>query len=127
VDVRYRRQAREDLEQATDWYAAEGGFELVDRFVRDLERTIAVIAQMPHAGIRDLEVRTGIQGLRARRCRVFPYLVMWIVGSDHVDVVRVLHEHRDLERPLVTTDVWSDPSAEQLLADTRAAIAEDPR
>jgi toxin ParE1/3/4 len=91
-----REAARQDVEAAVDFYAAEAGEAVALGFVDALERAFRLIRRHPAAGSPRHGLELDLPGLRARGLRRFPYLVFYVDRPDQVDVWRVLHAQRDL-------------------------------
>lgn len=94
--VRRRRQARLDVEEAASHYAAEGDETLVESFVSDFDRAIAHIANHPASGSPRYANIPGLPDLRVWPLTRFPYLLFYIERDDHIDLLRVLHNKRDV-------------------------------
>jgi toxin ParE1/3/4 len=91
-----REIARQDIEAAIDFYAAEAGESVALGFVDALEAAVRLIRRHPAAGSPRYGVELDLPGLRTRALRGFPYLVCYLDAADHVDVWRVMHAHRDI-------------------------------
>ena len=83
-------------------HAEDAGIEIADRFLQAVERTLSVLATQPEGGSLFFTRNAEIQGMRR-----FPVsggfekiLRFYFPLSDGVDLVRVVHGHRDLERLL---------------------------
>lgn len=85
--VSFHPAALAEVEDAEAWYAAER-VELGDAFVADLEATVARIASNP------LAVAERWPGVRQAQLRRFPYLVVFRLRRECVEVVAVAHGHR---------------------------------
>ncbi|MDB5454943.1 MAG: plasmid stabilization protein [Caulobacter sp.] len=91
-----RRQARRDVEDATDYYAREAGERVALAFIDALESAYGAIARQPAAGSPRFAHELNLPGLRSRALKRFPYLVFYVDREDHVDVWRVLHAQQDI-------------------------------
>jgi toxin ParE1/3/4 len=91
-----RRRARQDVEEAVDYYRVESGAALATRFVAAFETTTRAIGRHPAAGSPRYAHELNRPGLRTRLLRRFPYLVFYVERDDHIDVWRVLHAKRDI-------------------------------
>lgn len=91
-----RERALQDIGEAVDYYAADAGAEIAERFVEALESVLRAIASQPAAGSPRYAHELGMRGLRCRRLGRFPYLVFYIERGDHIDIWRVIHAHRDI-------------------------------
>ncbi len=103
ADVRvFRRPAADaDIDAAARWIPTETGREAAGRFLDDLRDTIHRLGRFPDAGSDQLGARLGVPGLRTVRLASHPYLMIYLRFDDRVDVVRVLHGHRDLDGVLL--------------------------
>ncbi len=91
-----RQLAIDDVEQAIDWYLAEGAADAALGFIEELERAYDHIARHPATGSSRYESELGLPGLRVWPVSRFPYLAFYVERGDHVDVWRVLHAERDV-------------------------------
>ena len=88
LPVRFLPEAREEFDQATDWYAACGtalGLDFVAR-VRDVIRRLAANPKM-HAVVHG-DVRKAVVSR-------FPYVVLYREDAGELIVVSVFHTSRD--------------------------------
>jgi toxin ParE1/3/4 len=71
-----------------------------DRFVAELDRTFELLATMPRLGtVRRVSGR--LKGLRSwPLTSVGPYVIFYIPRSDGIDVIRIIHGARDVDRKL---------------------------
>jgi toxin ParE1/3/4 len=91
-----REIARQDVEAAVDFYAAEAGEGAALGFVDALQRAFRTIGRHPAAGSPRYGVELELPGLRTQGLRRFPYLIFYVDRPDEVDVWRVLHAHADI-------------------------------
>ena len=68
------------------------------QFLRELEDALAGIAQRPAIG--SPKYARLLKGLRFWRLRRFRYLVFYLQRPSYVDIIRVLHEARDIPAAL---------------------------
>ena len=85
--LRYRGVARRDIDEARDWYGSHSP-ELESRFAAELDATLSTLLAHPRAFP---VVRAQV---RRAALPVFPYLVYYLLESDAVVVLRVLHGKR---------------------------------
>ena len=91
-----RERARRDLEEAADYYFADGGEALELRFIDAIEHTLNLIADRPAIGsLRYAHVlqRSDLRCFPAKR---FKYLVFYIELPDRIDVLRILLGRRGI-------------------------------
>ncbi len=91
-----RPRARQDLRKITAHYRKEGGSSLALRWTEALEEALRQLADFPGIGSPSPAATTGIEGLRSLVVSRFPYLIFYIEHVAQVDVLRVLHERRDV-------------------------------
>ena len=85
---RFSLEARQDLFDAAQWYLAEGGQTLAERFEVDLNRALRLLAWMPRLG------RPRRHGVRTWPLTSFPYLLAYRVQDDVLSVIAVAHQSR---------------------------------
>lgn len=100
VPVLPRELATEDLRQAAAWYAAEADGAIARRFIDAAEQAFTRIGRQPALGSPRYAVELDWPGLRTHPLDGFPYLIFYVDQTDHLDVLRVLHTHRDLPTSL---------------------------
>jgi plasmid stabilization system protein ParE len=91
VEVRFRREAEEDLEEAALWYESQRpglGQQFLDEVVKALE----TIAEMP------LERCVIYRNTRRAWMRRFPFGIFYQVEADGVIVVAIIHGSRHPRR-----------------------------
>jgi toxin ParE1/3/4 len=91
--VRFRPRADRDLDLAIAYLLDESPA-AAQQFVRELEAAMSTIARRPAIG--SLRYAHLLTGLRFWRLRRFPYLVFYLQRPPYLDVIRVLHEARDI-------------------------------
>lgn len=101
--VQLRALADADIDAALAWYTAEAPHAAA-RFLQMLESTIKRIGASPNLGSALYAVELQMPGLRHRKLPKFPYLVFYFENEAAIDIVRVLHAHRDLPSDLAASD-----------------------
>ncbi len=98
-----REAAKRDMVQQWVWYAETAGVEVADRFLEAANSTMELLAAQPESGKLFQARKRSLQGMRW-----FPIsdgfeniLLFYFPLEDGVDVVRVVHGSRDLERLVV--------------------------
>ena len=95
-----RQLATEDLREAAAWYAAEVDRNTARRFIDAVEQAFALMGSQPGLGSPRFAVELDWPGLRNHQLERFPYLIFYVDQADHLDVLRVLHAHRDIPTSL---------------------------
>jgi toxin ParE1/3/4 len=103
--VRPRAQARQDVDEAIDWYAREAGERAALGFIDALEAAYDAIGRHPEAGSPRYAHALNLPGLRGHLLARYPYLVFYVEQDDHIDIWRVLHAQRDIP-------AWIQPGGE---------------
>jgi toxin ParE1/3/4 len=100
-----REAAKRDLIQQWVWYAEHGGVALADRFLSAAEDTLKLLAAQPEIGAPLSLPRLELSGLR--RASVSggfeKILIFYLCLPEGIDLVRVIHGSRDLERVINET------------------------
>ena len=94
-----RAAADGDIGEAVDYYAVES-VATADRFIDELKRNVDLIGKTPRIGSPRYSHELSIAGLRFQKLGKFPYLMFYVEHEDYIDVLRVLHEHRDMPSQL---------------------------
>ncbi|CAG2136226.1 hypothetical protein LMG31506_01631 [Cupriavidus yeoncheonensis] len=98
--LKLRPAARSDAYAAQDWYddAAPG---LGEAFTDELLGVLAFLAANPSVGSRRYAHFLPDESLRVWPLSRFPFLVFYRVSSKVLDIVRILHERRDIIASLI--------------------------
>lgn len=88
MKVEFRPEARQELVDAAQWYAAEGGANVAVQFSWALERALQLIGEMPQLG------SAYGRHLRAWPLKRFPYTLVYRVQGEVLTVVAVAHQSR---------------------------------
>jgi toxin ParE1/3/4 len=91
-----RELANRDVDEAIEHYLSEDAAEAALGFIDALERAYTHISRHPSSGSPRYAHELNLPGLRSWPLTRYPYLVFYMEQSDHVDVWRVLHSHRDI-------------------------------
>ena len=94
--VRPRRSAIDDVERAIDYYLGEGSIDAASGFVDALEGAYSEIGRHPSIGSQRYAVELNLPELRHWALTKYPCLVFYVDRADHIDVWRVLHQHRNI-------------------------------
>jgi toxin ParE1/3/4 len=91
-------QAANDLIDIAS-YIAEDNLDAAERFLDAAEEAFALLASMPSMGRAVIFQSPAAQGIRVWRIQGFPrYLIFYRAVAHGIEIVRVLHAARDIER-----------------------------
>ncbi len=95
-----REAAKRDLIAQWVWYAENAGIEVADRFLQAAEDTLHQLANQPESGALLFVRKPELQGIRRIPVsRPFEAMLLFYFPlQEGVDLVRVVHGRRDLER-----------------------------
>jgi toxin ParE1/3/4 len=100
---RVRPAADRDLDGQADYLATQASLETALRFYDAAGATFEQIARMPGIGERWQSPDPRLAELRVWRIQGFPHhLVFYRPADDGIEIVRVLHGARDIDRVLET-------------------------
>jgi toxin ParE1/3/4 len=91
-----RGLACRDVDDAIGHYLNEVTAEAALGFIGALEQAYGYVSRHPRAGSTRYAHELNLPGLRSWPLPHYPYLVFYVERSDHIDVWRVLHGHRDI-------------------------------
>lgn len=98
--VRLRELAATDLEGASAYYRQQVGDQTALEFIDAVQRGIQRVSRSPNLGSLHFAYELGIPDLRAWPLQHFPYVVLYVVTDDEIDVWRILHTRRDVPATL---------------------------
>lgn len=98
--LRLRPAARGDANAAQDWYD-DAAPRLGEAFTDELLSVLAFLVEHPSVGSRRYAHLLPDESLRVWSLDRFPFLVFYRVDGDMLDVLRILHERRDLVASLI--------------------------
>jgi toxin ParE1/3/4 len=91
-----RPAAQRDLAEAAAYLVTEGGSALSHRFLDELEAAFRRLCSFPHLGKRWPTTNRELTGIRRWPLAHFPYSVFYLPTETTIEIVRVLHNSRDL-------------------------------
>lgn len=91
-----RALAQADIVRAFDHYLAEASVDIASALVLEIDASLLAIARFPGAGSPRYASPLSIDNLRFVMVERFPYLIFYIDREDCIEVIRVLHQHRDM-------------------------------
>ena len=97
----WRDAAEQEYFAIVAWYAEASGPTLASRFVDAVDETSALILAYPHAGSQRFDISPQGSTLLFRRTGRFPYLLFYLLHEDRIEIVRLLHERRDIPQILI--------------------------
>ncbi len=99
-----REAAEDDILRQVERYAAQRLPKIAHRFHDAILAAFDALDTMPEAGPPHPAANTALVGLRRWPVKGFDeYWIYYLVQSDTLDIVRVLHSKRDVERILSRT------------------------
>ena len=90
-----RERADRDLDEAIAYYAKEAPH-VVDDLIDAFETAYNAISDAPRSGSLRYGTSLDIPGLRFTLIEQFPYAIFYIEHTHYIDVIRVLHQRRDI-------------------------------
>lgn len=93
-----RALARLDTEDAVSYYRHENASQAALGFVGALQLAYTHIGRYPASGSSRHAHELGLPGLLCWPLKHYPYQVFYVEQAAHVEVLRVLHEMRDITR-----------------------------
>jgi toxin ParE1/3/4 len=95
-----RPKARRDIREIAGYIAADN-LDASDRFIDEVYSAFHLLAGMPDMGSARRFRREGLTGLRVWRVPHFKkYLILYRPRPDSIEIIRVLHGARNVERLL---------------------------
>ncbi|HEY6326437.1 MAG TPA: type II toxin-antitoxin system RelE/ParE family toxin [Candidatus Cybelea sp.] len=94
----YQELAQRDLVQIWLICTENAGLATADKLIDRIKGALArTVTQFPESGRRRIEL-----GADVRSVVVLPYVIFYRVARSRVEVLRVIHGHRDIKPPLVS-------------------------
>jgi toxin ParE1/3/4 len=91
-----RALAQQDTDEAIDYYLRENAPQAAYGFIDALEKAYTHIGRHPASGSPRFAHELEIAGLLGWQLKRYPYVVFYFERSEHIDVLRVLHDSRDI-------------------------------
>jgi toxin ParE1/3/4 len=98
--LRVRSRANRDIQATVDRYREEGSPKVALGSVDALEHAFGRIRRNPMGGSPRYAQELDIPGLRHRLLKRHPYLIFYVAHEHTVDILRVVHAHRDIPASL---------------------------
>lgn len=99
-----RALARQDIQSAIDYYLSEASEQAALGLIDELEKVFEQLGRHPEIGSSRYAHELDLPGLRSWVLKRYPYLVLYVVRPEHIDVWRVLHEMRDIPNWMSAND-----------------------
>jgi toxin ParE1/3/4 len=91
-DIVWSADAERDIDGIWDYLAAEASTRVADEAVRDLFRTCDRLVDHAFLGRPRNELIPGLRSILSH-----PHIIFYRVTGSNIEVVRVLHQRRDIE------------------------------
>jgi toxin ParE1/3/4 len=99
-----RERANQDVQHAIGYYLDEGATQAASDLIDALQVAYRPVGLHPGIGSPRYGYELDIPGLRGKALERFPYMVLYVERTGHIDVLRVLHQHRDIPELLRNLD-----------------------
>lgn len=90
-----RERADMDIDEAIAYYAKEAP-QMVDNLIDAFETAFNAISDAPKTGSPRYGISLDIPGLRFMLTEQFPYAIFYVEHTHYIDLIRVLHQRRDI-------------------------------
>jgi toxin ParE1/3/4 len=97
--LRRHELADQDIIEAIDFYNDALAYQASTRFLNAIEKALQFILVFPDAGSSRLCEILGLKQFKTWPLTKFPFLVIYIVEDESIDIVRLIHQKRDLSEP----------------------------
>jgi toxin ParE1/3/4 len=95
-----RQRAEDDIENAFVHYLDQAGNRVATQYIEAIDIAIHHLEQFPKTGSPRYGELFNTPGLRSWLLNRFPYTLFYIERDDHLDVIRLLHQHSDIPEQL---------------------------
>lgn len=89
--VRLSKEADKDLDDIYEFSFAKFGMSIAERYLTALNNLFLQLVQFPNEGILRSELQPNLRSIPVRSHSVY-----YTIADDHVFIVRVLHQSRDV-------------------------------
>ena len=97
--LRRHSLADKDIIDAIDFYNDALAYQASTRFLNAIEKALQFILVFPDAGSSRLCEMLGLKQFKTWPLTKFPFLVIYMVEDESIDIVRLIHQKRDLSEP----------------------------
>jgi toxin ParE1/3/4 len=87
-----------DIEDVLSHYQAQQAYQAGEAFLTELGQCLRFLTTFPRAGSLRLANEIGRNDIRTWPMNKFPFLLLYKATQNHVDILRVLHQSRDIPR-----------------------------
>jgi toxin ParE1/3/4 len=87
-----------DIKDVLGHYQAQQAYQAGEAFLIELDRCLKFVQTFPKAGSLRLAQEIGRNDIRTWPMNKFPFLLLYKETQSHVDILRVLHQSRDIPR-----------------------------
>jgi toxin ParE1/3/4 len=91
-----RDRAIQDVEHAIGYYLDEGAAHAASDLIDALQAVYRLIGLHPGIGSPRYGYELDVPGLRGKALEHFPFTVLHVERTRHIDVLRILHQRRDI-------------------------------
>lgn len=98
-----RTLASRDIDDALAYYLTEASEKAATGFLDKLEQAYTHLSRFPETGSSRYAYELNLPGLRGWPIDSYPHMIFYVLGSDYIDVWRVLHANRDIPAWLLGT------------------------
>jgi toxin ParE1/3/4 len=99
--LRRHKLADKDIIEAIDFYNDALAYQASTKFLNAIEKALRFIWAFPEAGSSRLSEILGLKQFKTWPLTKFPFLVVYIIEGESIDIVRLIHQKRDLSEPLL--------------------------
>ncbi len=93
LNYQLRKEAQFDLEDIFDYSEDNFGLDIAIKYLNELENTFFNLYDHPHLGKDRSEIKFGVYSLVHKE-----HLILYKITETKIDILRVLHQSRDLPR-----------------------------
>jgi toxin ParE1/3/4 len=101
-NVVLRAIAKREIENGFSHYLVEALVELALSFSESVDLALKHILNFPASGSRRYGEMFDNPSLRSWPLKRFPYVLFYVERSDHLEIIRLLHQHSDI--PILLQD-----------------------
>ena len=98
--LRRHKLADKDIIAAIDFYNDALAYQASTKFLDAIEKALRFILAFPEAGSSRLSEILELEQFKTWPLTKFPFLVVYIVKDESIEIVRLIHQKRDLSEPL---------------------------